>query len=101
MKADLRVGDYVELKPTNRLFVCNMELPSPTSQLGFDIPDVFHYMQLHRRRSSSEEIDFHIAEFSQLSEVNLNDYIDTGVDITLDEKQYSGQVCFTPKPHNI
>ena len=79
-----------------------MELPSPTSQLGFDISDVFQYMQLHKRQSNSlEEIDFHVAEFSQLSEVNLNDFMNTGVDVILDEKQFSGQVVFKTKPHNL
>ena len=102
VKADLRVGDYVELKPTNKLFVCNMELPSPTSQLGFDIADIFKNLQI-RKRDSSDEIDFHVVEFSQLSEIDLNDYMNTGhgVDILLDENQFSGQVTFTVKPRNI
>ena len=96
-KRNLRVGDYVELKPTNKLYFSCMEVPSPTCD--FDINDVFVNAQ-RRRPSSSEtnQTDFFDAEFSPLTQIDLNHY-PNGVDIFLQENELSGQLSFIPKPH--
>ena len=94
-KRNLHVGDYVELKPTNKLYFSSMEVPSPTCD--FDIKNVF--VNAQRRRSSfSEATDFFDAEFSPLTQIDLNHY-PNGVDITLQENELSGQLSFIPKPH--
>ena len=93
-KKHLRVGDYVELKPTNKLYFCCMEVPSP-SGIDFKVADIFS--QGCRSSISEEEVDFSDAEFSHLTKIDLNNFPD-GLDVDLKEDKLSGMLTFVPKP---
>ena len=94
VKRDLRVGDYVELKPTNKLYFCCMESASPTSP-RFDINAVFTNARSVNRGDS---IDFFDAEFTPLTKIDLHQY-PNGMEVIVQENEMSGQILFIPKPH--
>ena len=94
VKQNLRVGDYVELKPTNKLYLCCMEVASPSSP-GFDINAVFANTN---RRSFGEHVDFFDAEFTPLTPIDLHQY-PNGMEVIVQENEMSGQILFIPKPH--
>ena len=94
VKQDLRVGDYVELKPTNKLYFCCMGSASPTHP-SFDINAVFSSA---RRGSTGDDVDFFDAEFSPLIQIDLHQY-PNGMEVTVQENEMSGQILFITKPH--
>ena len=94
VKRNLRVGDYVELKPTNKLYLSIMESASPTHP-SFDINAIF---ASSRRRSIGDDVDFFDAEFTPLIQIDLHQY-PNGVEVTVQENKMSGQILFIPKPH--
>ena len=92
-KNNIRVGDYVELKPTNNLYLCCMEVPSPSSA-AFDVNEIFS----DKRTSISEDdTDFFDVEFSRLTKIELNNF-QNGLDIVLKENDITGMLSFVPKP---
>ena len=93
VKQDLRVGDYVELKPTNKLYFCCMEVASPTHP-SFDINAVFASA---RRGSIRDDVDFFDAEFTPLIQIDLHQY-PNGMEVTVQENEMSGQILFITKP---
>ena len=94
VKRNLRVGDYVELKPTNKLYFSSMDVESPSSP-GFDLNAIFENA---RRGSIRDDTDFFDAEFTPLIQVDLQNY-SNGMDIIVQENEMSGQILFIPKPH--
>ena len=96
VKRNLRVGDYVELKPTNKLYFSSMEVGSPSSP-GFDLNAIF---ETARRGSIREDIDFFDAEFTPLVQIDLQNY-SNGMDVIIEEHEMSGQILFIPKPHYL
>ena len=94
VKRNLRVGDYVELKATDKLYFSNMEVESASSP-GFDLNAIF---ENGRRGSIREDIDFFDAEFTPLTQIDLQNY-SNGMDIIIQENELSGQILFIPKPH--
>ena len=91
LKRNLRVGDYVEMKPTNKLYFCCMESASPTDP-SFDINSVIC------RKSTGDDVDFFDAEFTPLMQVDLDQY-PNGMEVTVQENEMSGQILFSFKPH--
>ena len=91
---ELRVGDYCELKPTNKLYMCCMTVPSDT----VDISTIFH-PEYKRSSFSHDDTDYIDMEFSPLVQIDLTNY-PNGVDIDVTEVEVSGQINFIPKAHN-
>ena len=94
VKQNLRIGDYVEMKPTNKLYFCCMEVASSTHP-SFDINAIF---ESARRRSLADDVDFFDAEFTPLTQIDLHQY-PNGVEVTVQENEMSGQILFVSKPH--
>ena len=94
VKQNLCIGDYVEMKPTNKLYFCCMEVASPTHP-SFDINAIF---ESTRRRSLGDDVDFFDAEFTPLTQIDLHQY-PNGVEVTVQENEMSGQILFISKPY--
>ena len=82
---NLCVGEYCELRPTKKLYMCCMTEESPDG----------HVVSLLGKKDSIGTID---VAFTPLVQVDLTHY-PNGVDIELTEVEVSGQVKFTPKAH--
>lgn len=89
IKKNVRVGDYVELKLTDKLYFCCMETQSPTME--YEIEEFFTKKQNH------EEVDFCEAEFTPLMKLDMKRF-PGGVNVTIQENEMSGQILFIPKP---
>ena len=86
VKRNLRVGDFAELKPTDKLYFCCMEVEMKAS----DINKMFS-------SGGYDDIDFIDAEFFPLFPIDLKHYPE-GVNISLQENEDSGQLKFITKP---
>ena len=92
VKHNVRVGDYCELKPTHKLYMCCMIIPSPTCAPGHN--EIWNLFAPPKR--SSNIIDDIDIEFTPLVQIDLANY-PNGVDINVTEIEVSGQIKFIPK----
>ena len=93
-KKNVRVGDYVELRPTDKLHICLIEADILSEDV--DSPLFGSKSSGASREELIKEISE--AEFSPTMKLDLKTY-PNGVDVTIQENEISGQILFVPKPH--
>lgn len=92
VKKNVRVGDYVELRPTDKLYFCCVEADILSDDADYPFSG-------HKGNTSEEMVEeMSDAEFTPTMKLDLKMY-PNGVDVTIQENEISGQILFLPKPH--
>ena len=92
VKNNLRVGDYCELKPTQKLYMCCM---SSASAHGTDIRTIIN-PDTRKGSVGRDDVDYIDVEFTPLVQIDLA-HFPNGVHIDVTEIKASGQIKFIPK----